>query len=83
MQAVEELPESVQKELAVKSETVTPMWWAIWVLFKVGCLAVIHRSGTISSTLGHRLVQASPYITTTLSISNYHLVVPSLYRSTT
>jgi hypothetical protein len=36
MKNVEELPATVQKELAVKSETVTPMWWAIWVLFKVG-----------------------------------------------
>lgn len=34
MEDVEELPEAVQKELRVRSETVTPTWWAVKVLLK-------------------------------------------------
>lgn len=29
------LPLSALKELLAKSETVTPAWWALWVLIKV------------------------------------------------
>ena len=36
------------KELSIKRATVTPFWWGLWTMFKVGCPSCCFKLGDTS-----------------------------------